>query len=207
MGNGKVTKSPDQAIYTYGTTVTLTAVPDPQNQFVGWSGTFSSTTNPYALLMDGNKTVTATFVRSVLGYDRTALAGFYTPLGSGATTLMVAADDSTRSIPLPFNFTYSGIPYTTGNFLAVNANGFAYLSRTSVTTSSTALAANANLYSIAAPNGTIAPWYDDLSVGPVGTNPAGSAPLCVSHPVNPTRARNASRTHELVCTRPARAVS
>ncbi|PYM07435.1 MAG: hypothetical protein DMD82_05400, partial [Candidatus Rokuibacteriota bacterium] len=174
VGNGKVTKSPDQAIYTYGTTVTLTAVPDPQNQFVGWSGTFSSTTNPYALLMDGNKTVTATFVRSVLGYDRTALAGFYTPLGSGATTLMVAADDSTRSIPLPFNFTYSGIPYTTGNFLAVNANGFAYLSRTSVTTSSTALAANANLYSIAAPNGTIAPWYDDLSVGPVGTNPAGS---------------------------------
>jgi uncharacterized repeat protein (TIGR02543 family) len=58
---GTVTKTPDQATYTSGTVVTLTATPASGYTFTGWSGGLSGTTNPVAITMDANKTVTATF--------------------------------------------------------------------------------------------------------------------------------------------------
>ncbi len=173
-GSGSVAKSPNQPTYVNGTSVTLTATPGPGYHFSGWSGSITTPSNPITITMDSDKNLTATFTRLVLGYERLPFTAAYTPLGAGSTTLMVAADDSTRSIPMPFNFIYSGIPYTTGNFLAINANGFAFPSRAAVTTSATSLGSNANLYNNSAPNGTMAPWYDDLSVAAVGTNPAGS---------------------------------
>jgi uncharacterized repeat protein (TIGR02543 family) len=60
-GNGAVTKAPDQPTYNHGTAVTLTAVPAAGNHFVGWSGDAGGATNPLALLMDSNKSITATF--------------------------------------------------------------------------------------------------------------------------------------------------
>jgi len=41
--------------------VTLTATPDPGFQFSGWSGDASGTASSTTVMMDGNKTVTATF--------------------------------------------------------------------------------------------------------------------------------------------------
>jgi len=38
VGNGSVTKAPDQATYHYGTGVQLTAAADPGWTFTGWSG-------------------------------------------------------------------------------------------------------------------------------------------------------------------------
>ncbi len=61
-GSGSVTKNPDQATYTYDQSVTLTAVPAVGYLFSGWSGDASGATNPLSLTMNGNKTVTATFV-------------------------------------------------------------------------------------------------------------------------------------------------
>jgi hypothetical protein len=61
VGNGTVTKVPDQATYDCGSTVQLTAVPGPGWTFVGWSGALSGNTNPANLVMDGDKTVTAFF--------------------------------------------------------------------------------------------------------------------------------------------------
>jgi len=58
---GSVTLSPDQAVYTFGEEVTLTAAVDPGYTFVGWSGDLSGAANPTTIIMDSNKTVTATF--------------------------------------------------------------------------------------------------------------------------------------------------
>lgn len=61
VGNGGITKVPDQATYIYSDTVTLTATADSGWFFTGWSGDASGTDNPLALLVDDNKTITATF--------------------------------------------------------------------------------------------------------------------------------------------------
>jgi hypothetical protein len=61
VGNGSVTKEPDQATYTCGQIVELTANPDTGWMFSGWSGDLSGITNPVEITMDGNKNITATF--------------------------------------------------------------------------------------------------------------------------------------------------
>ena len=62
--NGSVTKTPDQASYSYGETVSLEAVPDSGYSFTGWSGDLSGSTNPATITMDADKTVTANFSAS-----------------------------------------------------------------------------------------------------------------------------------------------
>ena len=59
--NGSVTKNPDQTMYTQGTTVTLTAVPNPGYTFTGWSGDATGAANPIQITMNGNKNITANF--------------------------------------------------------------------------------------------------------------------------------------------------
>jgi len=61
VGNGSVSKDPDQAIYAYGTTVQLTATADHGWTFSHWSGDFTDSTNPDSITMTSNKTVTANF--------------------------------------------------------------------------------------------------------------------------------------------------
>lgn len=61
VGGGTVTKNPDQPIYSSGTNVTLTAV-NGSDAFSEWSGDLTGSTNPSVIEMDGNKSVTATFV-------------------------------------------------------------------------------------------------------------------------------------------------
>jgi len=51
----------DQAQYTAGTVVTLTATPDAGYVFSGWSGDLSGSASPATITIDANKTVTATF--------------------------------------------------------------------------------------------------------------------------------------------------
>ncbi|MDY6893538.1 MAG: InlB B-repeat-containing protein, partial [Chloroflexota bacterium] len=54
--------------YECGTTVTVTAIPaDDCWYFVGWSGDLSGSTNPTTILLDGDRTVTASFAK----YDYT----------------------------------------------------------------------------------------------------------------------------------------
>jgi uncharacterized repeat protein (TIGR02543 family) len=65
--NGSVTKNPDLALYPYGSTVELTAVPDSGYAFVGWSGDLTGMTNPENILMDGDKSVTANF--ALIGWN------------------------------------------------------------------------------------------------------------------------------------------
>ena len=60
-GGTAVTKSPDKATYHYGETVLLTAVPGTGELFSNWSGDVTGNTNPSNILIDGDKSVTATF--------------------------------------------------------------------------------------------------------------------------------------------------
>ncbi len=59
VGQGSVT--PNGGTYEAGTPVTLTASPASGWQFDGWSGDASGSNNPITIIMNGNKTVTATF--------------------------------------------------------------------------------------------------------------------------------------------------
>ena len=63
-GSGAVTVNPSGGVYNPGTVVTLTATPALGFQFSGWSGDLSSSDNPAAITMTGNKTVTAVFIPS-----------------------------------------------------------------------------------------------------------------------------------------------
>ncbi|MBN2445614.1 MAG: S8 family serine peptidase, partial [Phycisphaerae bacterium] len=64
-GNGSVSKSPDQATYTYGQAVDLTANADPGWTFSHWDGDLTGSDNPDTIIMDGNKTVTAVFTQDL----------------------------------------------------------------------------------------------------------------------------------------------
>jgi hypothetical protein len=61
VGNGQVTKDPDDGPYTSGTEVELTADPDTGWAFSGWSGDLSGSYNPESIIMNSDKTITATF--------------------------------------------------------------------------------------------------------------------------------------------------
>jgi hypothetical protein len=61
VGQGSIQRDPDRASYDAGEEVELRAVPGPGWLFSEWSGDLTGATNPQTLVMDGNKTVTATF--------------------------------------------------------------------------------------------------------------------------------------------------
>jgi hypothetical protein len=58
---GTASAEPANGPYEPGTSVTLTATPEPGYAFAGWSGDVTGIANPVALLMDADKNVTANF--------------------------------------------------------------------------------------------------------------------------------------------------
>ena len=65
IGNGSVTRNPNRASYQPGEQVTLTATPDTDWVFDGWSGDLSGATNPLTITMDANVSATAGFGQTV----------------------------------------------------------------------------------------------------------------------------------------------
>ena len=65
-GSGSVTKNPNQATYTFGQVVTLTAVPGSGWGFSSWTGDLTGSQNPKTITMNGNKAVTAHFLDTAL---------------------------------------------------------------------------------------------------------------------------------------------
>src|SRR5437867_11308270 len=59
--NGTVARNPNQTNFAMGDSVTITATPNAGYVFAGWSGQAVGMTNPLTVLMDTNKTITATF--------------------------------------------------------------------------------------------------------------------------------------------------
>ncbi|MGB9133966.1 MAG: CARDB domain-containing protein, partial [Candidatus Bathyarchaeia archaeon] len=62
VGNGTTVPAVGSHLYDTGTLVDLAAYADPDWKFSEWTGDLTGSVNPTAILMDGNKTVTATFV-------------------------------------------------------------------------------------------------------------------------------------------------
>jgi uncharacterized repeat protein (TIGR02543 family) len=63
--HGEVTKSPDKPTYVYGDVVKLTAIPATGWIFSAWSGDLNLSVNPISILINGNKTVTASFTQTL----------------------------------------------------------------------------------------------------------------------------------------------
>jgi hypothetical protein len=81
-GGGQVSLNPSGGSYTPGTTVTLTALPDPGHSFSGWSGALGGSANPATLLMDASKSVFASFGPAAAQYNVTVQ-----PATGGSVTL------------------------------------------------------------------------------------------------------------------------
>lgn len=65
LGGGTIEADPALAQYPAGTLVRLTAIPDAQKRFAGWSGAINGTANPIDVQVNSNMVVTATFVDDV----------------------------------------------------------------------------------------------------------------------------------------------
>jgi uncharacterized repeat protein (TIGR02543 family) len=63
-GSGRVSVSPRANAYNNGQLVTLTATPDTNQTFTGWSGDASGTANPLNVTMNQNKSITANFTKN-----------------------------------------------------------------------------------------------------------------------------------------------
>jgi hypothetical protein len=62
--NGSIAASPVATTYDSGTSVTLTATAAANYRFSAWTGASTATTSPVTIVMNGNKTIGATFVSS-----------------------------------------------------------------------------------------------------------------------------------------------
>lgn len=78
VGSGTVTPA-SGSYYNEGTSVPLTATPDPCWVFTGWTGDLNSTANPASILMNSNKTITANFTPATYTLNLTTV-------GSGTVT-------------------------------------------------------------------------------------------------------------------------
>lgn len=75
IGAGKVTLFPPSGLYENRTVVTLIATPDSGQQFLGWNGDLSGTTNPLAFVMNANKNATANFTAERVVHEETQTGG------------------------------------------------------------------------------------------------------------------------------------
>ncbi|MDQ6631524.1 MAG: immunoglobulin domain-containing protein, partial [Verrucomicrobiota bacterium] len=62
---GSIAKNPDQSNYPPNSTVTLSATPNANFIFTGWTGDLNSTNNPINITLTTNKFVTANFVSTL----------------------------------------------------------------------------------------------------------------------------------------------
>ncbi len=69
VGNGEVVVDPDLSYYSYGSIVNLTAVPDSGWSFINWTGDISSTNLQETIIMNSNKSVTASFIQNQFTLD------------------------------------------------------------------------------------------------------------------------------------------
>jgi len=85
QGAGTVSLNPAGGVYTAGTQVTLTAIPNSGYVFSNWAGDLSGTTNPATITMNSNKTVVAVFTQQQV--QQYTLTTSVSPAGAGTVSL------------------------------------------------------------------------------------------------------------------------
>jgi hypothetical protein len=97
-GSGTVTSNPTGTTFNANTVVTLTAAPDSNSTFAGWSGGCSGTSLTSTVTMNANTSVTATFTLKT--YTITASAGANGSISpSGAVTINHGASQNFNITP------------------------------------------------------------------------------------------------------------
>jgi uncharacterized repeat protein (TIGR02543 family) len=170
-GGGYISRSPDAASYTSGTSVTVTATAASGYRFKNWSGASTSTSNSVTITMDGNKTLTAVF-ESIGG-------------GTPTTPPTTTYELTTGRTPL------------TGGTVSLNPSGGRYESGTRVTVTATPASGYKFLYwrggSTSTSNSVtitmtrdtmLVAYFESTSTSP-GTDP-GTNPGTCSKPAFPT---------------------
>jgi PKD repeat protein len=94
-GAGSISLNPAGGVYDYGTAVTLTATPDAGSLFTAWSGAISSASNPIVLVMDADRSVTATFALNT--YVQFSAADFVVDEGAGSATVTITLNTASAS--------------------------------------------------------------------------------------------------------------
>lgn len=87
-GFGQVTVTPRANRYGLGTNVTLTAVPESGQTFLGWTNDASGTNNPLIVAMTTNKLITANFTKRSALTDTAPLGG----MTAGGLRLLLAGE-------------------------------------------------------------------------------------------------------------------
>ncbi len=100
-GSGSVTKSPNQFLYGSGSSVQLTALPDAGWTFSNWSGDLSGSTNPQSIIMDGDKTVTASFTQDIYSLNITVVGQGSVDLNPAGGSYLSGTDVEMTPVPDP----------------------------------------------------------------------------------------------------------
>ncbi|GAB3853112.1 hypothetical protein GCM10028822_21540 [Hymenobacter terrigena] len=105
IGSGTVTKNPNTATYASGSTVSVTATPAAGFAFTGWSGAATGSTNPLSVLMNANKSLTATFTATSGGQSVSSFTLINAstgtdiqPLANGATLNLATLPTSNLNV-------------------------------------------------------------------------------------------------------------
>src|ERR1051325_9835316 len=98
-GSGSIASNPTGATYPHNSTVTLTATPTVGWRFAAWSGDISGTVNPTNVLMDADKSITATFdqIPSYTLIVNTSGAGSVNPAGGAYLSNTIVSLTATPS--------------------------------------------------------------------------------------------------------------
>jgi hypothetical protein len=97
-GSGSVARSPNATTYSGGTVVSLTATAASGNQFAGWTGDLSGSTNPQSVTMIANRSVTANFVPTGTGGTGTILREYWLNV-TGTTVASLTGNAAYPSSP------------------------------------------------------------------------------------------------------------
>jgi hypothetical protein len=116
VGQGSVTRTPEQPTYHYGDIVTLTATPNVGHYLVGWAGDLSGDDNPAPLVIDGHEHVTATFALAQPVTDVSFTVRPDEPVAGAAVTFTAAFTPAHATQPVTFTWDFgdgSGLVVTT----------------------------------------------------------------------------------------------
>ena len=164
-GSGTAAASPNQPNYNYGANVSLTATPAGGAVFTGWTGDTTTTTNPLALVITRDRSLSANFAWPI-----TASAGSGGSISPNGVTNVVTGGSQAYTITANSGFQISSVTVDGSSVGAVSTFTF-----TNVTASHTIAAAfsavsTGSAYPMISGNyleqfGDIANWTNNFAAG------------------------------------------